>query len=43
MGVGTTTIYQLLNDGKLRSTKIGRRRLILVSSILALMGEERAA
>ncbi len=32
-GVGRTTIYQLIRDGKLTSTHVGGRRLILFKSL----------
>lgn len=32
-----STIYKLMNTGKLRSVKVGRRRLIPVESIEALI------
>src|SRR5215469_12576713 len=31
-GLGTTTIYRLLNEGVLESVNVGRRRLILIDS-----------
>jgi excisionase family DNA binding protein len=41
-GFGVTTCYKLLAEGRLKSTKVGRRRLILVSSLRELMGEGSA-
>jgi excisionase family DNA binding protein len=38
-GLGRTKIYQLISEGKLRTKKIGRRRLIMYASIEALMGD----
>ncbi len=35
-GVGRTTIYALLSSGRLRSVKVGRRRLIPSSALSAL-------
>ncbi|WP_433965128.1 excisionase family DNA-binding protein [Tunturiibacter gelidiferens] len=32
-GIGKTMMYELLNDGSLRSIKIGKKRLIIVESI----------
>ena len=32
-GIGRTTLYKLLNEGVLESKLIGRKRVILVSSI----------
>lgn len=34
--LGRTTVYQLLNEGVLRSVKVGRRRLVVIESIRAL-------
>ncbi len=36
-GLGLRTIDELVSDGRLRSTKIGRRRLIFIDSIDALL------
>ena len=36
-GLGRTTIFELLKAGRLRSAKIGSRRLILVSSLRELL------
>jgi excisionase family DNA binding protein len=35
--LGNTKIYELIAEGKLRSVAVGRRRLIFVSSIHALL------
>jgi len=35
-GLGTTTLYSLINDGKLESFCIGRRRLITWASLKRL-------
>jgi excisionase family DNA binding protein len=40
VGVGRTKAYELINSEKVKSVQIGRRRLILVSSIRRLLGEE---
>lgn len=32
-----SSIYELMTDGKLRSAKVGKRRLVLVESIDALL------
>ena len=37
LGVGKTTVYVLINSGELRTTKVGRRRLISMSSVHALL------
>ena len=39
LGIGRSTAYRLIDDGKLEAVKIGRRTLIRVSSIRALAGE----
>jgi excisionase family DNA binding protein len=39
VGVGVTTIYQLISDGRLETITIGRRRLVKVSSIRRLVGD----
>lgn len=36
-GLGTTTIYALLGEGRLQSTTIGRRRLISYASLKTLL------
>lgn len=33
IGVGKTLLYELLNDGSLRSIKVGKKRLVIVESI----------
>lgn len=38
-GLGITSIYKLINEGKLETVKIGRRTLIKTKSIRALVGE----
>jgi excisionase family DNA binding protein len=37
-GLGATKIYELINDGKLETVKIGRRTLVKTASIRALVG-----
>lgn len=39
VGVGVTTLYQLINDGRLETVTIGQRRLVKVSSIRRLIGD----
>lgn len=39
-GWGPDKIYDLINDGKLESTKVDRRRMIIVKSVLRLLGIE---
>ncbi len=36
-GLGATVVYRLISEGKLKAVKIGRRRLILYSSIEDLL------
>lgn len=36
-GLGRTTIYGLLRDGKLRSVKVGNRRLVRASDVYDLV------
>lgn len=36
-GISRSRIYQLIDGGKLTSTKIGNRRLVFVSSLRALL------
>lgn len=36
-GLGQTKIYELINSGQLETVKIGRRRLIKMDSIRALL------
>jgi excisionase family DNA binding protein len=38
-GLGTTTIYSLIGEGKLETVKVGRRTLVKTKSIRALLGE----
>ena len=42
LGVGHDAVYQLLNEGRLRSVKLGRRRLIPVSELQRFLREELA-
>lgn len=39
LGIGRSTAYRLIDEGKLETIKIGRRTLIKMSSILSLAGE----
>lgn len=39
IGLGKSRLYELINDGTIRSTTIGGRRLVLVSSLRELVGE----
>lgn len=38
-GLGTTTIYSLINQGKLETVKVGRRTLVKTASIRALVDQ----
>lgn len=38
-GLGRTKVFELVKEARLKSVAIGRRRLILYSSIVALAGE----
>ena len=37
-GLGRTKIYELIGDGRVTTTTVGRRRLVIVQSLLALVG-----
>lgn len=39
IGLGKTKVYDLIANGQLKTTMIGRRRLVMVSSILSLVAE----
>ena len=36
-GLGRTKLYELIRDGKLATTTVGRRRLVMVRSLLSLL------
>lgn len=38
-GLGTSKTYQLIAEGRLRTVKVGKRRLILAESVRALLRE----
>ncbi|WKA29815.1 excisionase family DNA-binding protein [Bradyrhizobium roseum] len=38
-GLGRTKLYELIATGQLIATTVGRRRLIMVRSLFALLGE----
>jgi len=38
-GLGTTKLYELINQGKLQTIKIGRRTLVKTDSIRALVDQ----
>jgi excisionase family DNA binding protein len=37
LGLGNTKIYELIGTGKLQTVKVGRRTLVKISSIRALV------
>jgi len=37
-GLGRTKIYELIGNGRVTTTTVGRRRLVMVQSLLALVG-----
>lgn len=43
IGVGRTFLYELINDGSLKTVKIGSRRLITLDAIRALLAAREAA
>ena len=36
-GLGRTKVYELIGSGQLVTTKIGRRRLVMIQSLIALL------
>lgn len=36
-GLGRTTLYNLINTGRVKAVTVGRRRLVLVDSLRALI------
>lgn len=39
LGVGRTHLYQLINDGKIDTVRLGRRRLVKAASLRKLIDE----
>lgn len=37
LGLGRTTVNAMISDGRLKSVKLGRRRLVIIASILRLI------
>ena len=37
LGIGNTKIYELIGDGSIATIKIGRRRLVKVESLRAML------
>lgn len=40
-GFGRTKLYELIDDGAIETTKIGRRRLVRVPSLLRLLAQNQ--
>jgi excisionase family DNA binding protein len=40
-GLGRTKLYELIGDGHIETTTIGRRRLVLVQSLFSLLRRSR--
>ena len=40
LNLGRTSVYALINEGKLETRKMGRRRLVTVASIRRLVGDQ---
>lgn len=43
LGVGNTTLWAMIKDGRVRTTRVGRRRLVIYASLAALFADEGAA
>lgn len=43
LGVGRTTVYELIAEGRIKTTRIGTRRLVLVDSLRELVTASEAA
>ncbi|WP_316227106.1 excisionase family DNA-binding protein [Bradyrhizobium sp. SZCCHNS3052] len=41
-GLGRTKLYELIGNGRITTTTIGRRRLVIVQSLLSLVGLNEA-
>ncbi len=39
LSVGRTTLYELVNTGRLATVRVGRRRLVPASALVALVDE----
>ena len=37
LGIGPTKVWEMIGSGKIRSTKIGRRRLVIADSLKQLL------
>ena len=40
VGVGRTTMWALIKDGRVKSATIGRRRLVIFASLEALLNQD---
>lgn len=43
LGIGNTTLWELIKDGRIETAKIGRRRLVIYASLTAFIDRNRAA
>jgi len=43
IGIGRTKLYELIASGQIRSSRVGGKRLIVVSSMLSLIDQAEAA
>jgi excisionase family DNA binding protein len=41
-GIGRTSVYEMISDGRLQSVTIGRRRLVIIESYRALLARNLA-
>ena len=41
-GLGNTSVWKLIKDGRFRSVQVGKRRLIYLNSIKALLASSEA-
>jgi excisionase family DNA binding protein len=42
LGIGRTSVYQLIAEGRIKTTRIGNRRLVRVDSLRELVTAEAA-
>lgn len=42
-GLGRTKLYELIGDGRIATTTVGRRRLVVVRSLLSLLEPDTSA
>ena len=42
-GLGISTVWQMMKDGRLESVAVGRRRLVVIDSYRRLIEEQREA